>query len=73
MRRCILVVERNRNARFFERDSLNVIERGASKVPDIPLESERVSVMAGREIRIERDGLAEKSLRGLVFLRRRIC
>src|ERR1700686_5204571 len=69
VRRCILVVERNRNARFFERYSLNVREGALREVPDLPLESQRVSVMAGSEIRIERDGLAKKGLCGLVFLR----
>src|SRR5260370_41958184 len=69
VRRRIFVVERNRNARFFERYSLNRREGAGREVPDLPLESQRVSVMAGSEIRIERDGLAKKGLRGLVFLR----
>src|SRR5260370_28269743 len=69
VRRRVLVVERNRNARFFERDSLNLRERARREVPDLPLQGQRVSVMAGSEIRIERDGSAKKGLRGLVFLR----
>src|SRR5216683_58875 len=55
--------------RFFAWDSLNFREGARREVPDLPLEGQRVSVMAGSEIRIERDGSAKKGLRGLVFLR----
>ena len=38
-------------------------------MPDVPLQGQRIAVMAGRELRIERDRLAEKGQRGLVLLR----
>ena len=38
-------------------------------MPDIPLESQRISIVAGSEIRIERDSLAEEGQGGFVLLR----
>src|SRR5260370_15883933 len=67
MRHRIVVVERYRDVRFFTRGSLNLQEGAIREVPDIPLEGQRISVMAGSEIRIECDSLAEDGLRGLVF------
>ena len=69
VRHRILVVERDGNARLIACGALNLREGARREVPDLPLESQRVSVMAGSEIRIERDGLAKKGLCGLVFLR----
>jgi len=67
MRRGVLVIERNLNTRFFEWDSLNFREGARREFPDLPLDGQRVAVVDGCEIRIERDGSAKKSLRGLGF------
>jgi hypothetical protein len=65
----ILVVERNGKERFVARNSLHIAVRAPRVVPDVPLESERISIVTRRELRIDRDGLAKEGLRDLVVLR----
>ena len=67
MRRRVLVVERHRDVRFLTGSSLNLQEGTRREMPDVPLESQRVSVMAGSEIRIERDSLAEEGSCAVLF------
>ena len=68
VRRCILVVERHRQTRFGVLDSLQIIEGACRVEPGIPVQGERIAVVARREIRIECDGLAEEALRGPIVL-----
>ena len=63
----IVAVERYGDVRFFTRPSLNLQEGASREVPGISLEGQRTSVVAGSEIGIERDSLAEEGQRGFVL------
>ena len=69
VRHRILVVERDGNARLVAWGALNLREGALGEVPDVPLERQRIPVMAGGKVRVEPDRLAEKAESDLVLLR----
>src|SRR5882672_11883746 len=69
VRHRILVVERDGNARLVAWGALHLREGALGEMPDVPLECQRIPIMAGGEVRIEPDRLAEKAESDLVLLR----